>query len=130
MYKTIRGDLRETVGGEDAVKASAGASTLHVSLLRTLCGLGLGLVLLVATTASAPAHRERHDAQLLFVVGLLYALDDVRTLVVPHPIVVVAHVEVWQNFLKRPFWEKLFTDLGLFFLMLVVALVAERENVL
>jgi uncharacterized iron-regulated membrane protein len=88
-------------------------------------GLGLGLVLLVATTASAPSHRERHDAQFLFVVGLLYALDDVRGLVVTHPIVEVPVVEIRQNLLKRPFWEQLFTDLGLFFLMLVVALVAE-----
>ena len=93
-------------------------------------GLGLGLVALVAVAASAPAHGERHDAQFLFAVGILYVLDDVRGLVVTHPIVVVRLVEILQHVLKRPFREQLFADLGLLFPMLVVALVAELVNVL
>jgi hypothetical protein len=135
MYKTIQGGLRdrlgETVGFKDAIKASAWASTLHVSRFRPIHdGIGYSLVLLVATTASAPSHRERHDTYFFFVVGNLYTFDDVRRFIMSHPIFVVAHVEVGQNLLKRPFWEQLFAELGLFFLMLVVALVAERENVL
>ena len=93
-------------------------------------GLGLGLVALVTVAASAPAHGERHDAKLLLVVGILYVLDDVRGLVVTHTIVVVGLIEIRQDVFKRPVLEQLFVELSLFFLMLVVALVAERVNVL
>ena len=131
MYKTIRGDLHKVILFQDTVEASARASTLHMPPLRAMHdGFGLGLVMLVAVAASAPSHGERHDAQFFFVVGISYVVGEVRCLVVTHTIVVVAHVEVGQNFIKRPFREQLFVELGLFFLMFVVALVAERENVL